>query len=65
MCFTLWGVTYRSNGGLFTISGWRMSHICTEKNHRLLENQWPVAAGETSQFRPGTKAPFFVLFFFI
>lgn len=35
------GVTYSSNGGLFTISCRRMGHICTKKDHRLLENQRP------------------------
>lgn len=35
------GVTYSSNGGLFTISCRRMGHICTKKDHRLLEDQRP------------------------
>lgn len=48
----LCGVTYSSDGGLFAISSRWMSHICTKKDHWLLEYQRP---GESEQVKFSTK----------
>lgn len=34
--------THCSNGGLFSISSWRMGYICTKEYDRLLEYWWSV-----------------------